>query len=499
MTGPALDLWIDGVAPAPALLACATAVFVRQALNAPALAEVTFADTPPGLARPLRIGAALSLRLRPGDQLFAGEITIVEHEIDGARGRLLRVRAYDRLHRLRKRQRTRAVQDASFGELIEEAAAFIGVGSERPTDAPRRPLIVQHDQSDLELLAEVGADCARYLLLDGGVLKSCTLGGLGGPALPLRLGRELLQGRARASAESLRSSTLARAWDPGRVATVEARVGVASQDAEELRDTGLTAFEGLGERILVDRLSADRAGALALAQADIDRAAQGQVTIEVVAEGDPRLRPGQLVAVEGLGEDVDGVICLTRAIHMFDASRGYVVEVGSEPPPRPARRQGASVTLGRVTSADDPERLSRVRAILPTFGDVETGWMPVVLMGAGASKGVAVLPEPDDDVLILFPDGDPARGLVLGGLYGERAAPGAPTGPGARSFTLRTPGGQQLTLDSVSALARLETQAGDLFELGPEGARLTATRDLVIEAPGRRLTIRADAVEFERG
>src|SRR5690606_8404886 len=127
-----------------------------------------------------------------------------------------------------------------------------------------------------------------------------------------------------------------------------------------------------------------------------------------MAEGDPRLRPGRLAALEGLGADVDGVVCLTRAVHMFDRTRGYVVEVGSEPPPRPPRRRGTAVTLGRVTSADDPERLSRVRATLPTFGDVETDWMPVVLMGAGASKGVAILPEPDDDVLILFPDGDPA-------------------------------------------------------------------------------------------
>jgi len=217
-----------------------------------------------------------------------------------------------------------------------------------------------------------------------------------------------------------------------------------------------------------------------------------------VAEGDPRLRPGRLVALEGLGEDVDGRICVTRATHRFDEAGGYVVELGSEPPPRVTPRRAATATLGRVTDADDPDGLSRVRVSLPTYGDVQTGWMPVVIMGAGASKGVAVLPEPEDDVLILFPDGDPARGLVLGGLYGPRASPGPRRGR-ARGFTLRTPGGQCLTLDSCSSLARLETSAGDILELGPEGTRLTATQDLLIEAPGRRLTIRADAVEFERG
>jgi phage baseplate assembly protein gpV len=224
------------------------------------------------------------------------------------------------------------------------------------------------------------------------------------------------------------------------------------------------------------------------------------VVLDAVAEGDPRLRPGRVVTLEGFGEQVDGRLCITHASHVFDERRGYVVELQSDAPRRPKRRCGLAATLGRVTDAADPEGCSRVRAALPGYGDIETDWMPVVIAGAGVEKGVAVLPEPGDDVLILFPDGDPARGLVLGGLYGTRQSPGQPSSTsGARSFTLRTPGGQALVLDSASALARLETSAGDVFELTPNGARLSATRDLLIEAPGRRLTIRAQAVEFEQG
>lgn len=494
-----LDLRIDGAAPPAALAGAACGAFVRQVLNAPALAEVSFADPDLAQAGALRIGATLSLALRSGAELFDGEITAVEHEVDGAGGRILRVRAYDRLHRLRKRQRTRAITDVALGDLVEEAAAFVGVGASTPGGAPRRPLVIQHDQSDLELLVELAGDCGKYVFISHGVLQACTLAGVGEEALPLRLGRELLSGRAVASAESLRRSTATRAWDTSRVATLEGAASLASQDAEEIRDSGLAAFEGLGERTLVDRLSADAAEAEALAQADLDRAAAGQVVLEAVANGDPRLRPGRLVALEGLGEAVDGRICVTRATHLFDEVCGYVVELGSEVPPRTVRERGTAATLARVTDADDPDGLSRVRASLPTYGDVQTGWMPVVIMGAGASKGIAVLPEPGDDVLVLFPDGDPSRGLVLGGLYGERASPGPRRGSGARGFTVRTPGGQCLTLASGQALARLETSAGDIFELGPEGTRLTATQDLLIEAPGRRLIIRADAVEFERG
>jgi hypothetical protein len=90
---------------------------------------------------------------------------------------------------------------------------------------------------------------------------------------------------------------------------------------------------------------------------------------------------------------------------------------------------------------------------------------------------------------------------VLGGLYGERIAPGRPgaRAAGARAFTVRTPGGQALTLDSVDAMARLQTRAGGLFEFSAGGSHLRASGDLLIEAPGRKLTIRAASVAFEEG
>ncbi len=132
------------------------------------------------------------------------------------------------------------------------------------------------------------------------------------------------------------------------------------------------------------------------------------------------------------------------------------------------------------------------------MGDLQTDWMPVVAASAGKDKGFAVMPEDGDQVLIVFPNGDPAYGIVLGGLYGESRAPGL-ADAGARPFVFRTANGQAFTLDSANALAAIETSGGDRLELGPKGTRLHATRDLLIEAPGRTVTIRAKAIEFEEG
>jgi uncharacterized protein involved in type VI secretion and phage assembly len=125
--------------------------------------------------------------------------------------------------------------------------------------------------------------------------------------------------------------------------------------------------------------------------------------------------------------------------------------------------------------------------------------MEVLTLGAGAGKGLVVLPDAGDAVLVLLDEGDPARGLVLGGLYGPRPAPdaGGVRGGAVRSFALLTAGGQTVRLDDDLGGVRVEDRSGSVLELGPGAVRLHAAADLEISAPGRRIVLRAAAVDME--
>lgn len=488
---------LAGEALPPGLARTLASALVRQVLNAPALAELAFAEAPPEPVPAIGDRLALAIGQRP---LFDGEIVAISHECDAAHGRILRLQACDALHRLRKRQEVRALRDVTVADLAGRMAAGLGLEAAADWPGPQRRLVVQHDQSDLEWLVELAADAGLHVFLDDGILRLTTLAG-SGDAIVLRLGAGLQEVRAGLSAESLRASTEAQGWNPARITPVRAQAPLARVDAAELRDSGLSVFTGLGKRILVNRLADSADEAEALAQADMDRAAALQATLEGVAEGDPALRPGRVLTVEGVAPAIDGRFVVTEAVHLLSDIRGYVTEFSTAPPPRPARQRQPAFTIGTVCDLDDPDALARLRAVLPGFGGIETDWMPVVIPGAGPGRGAAMLPEPGDEVFLVFPDGDPARGLVLGGLYGEHGiAWGEPAdNQGGRAYVLHSPGGQSLTLDGRQPLARLGTSAGDLLELGPEGSRLHASRDLVIEAPGRTLTIRAKAIAFEEG
>jgi uncharacterized protein involved in type VI secretion and phage assembly len=77
-----------------------------------------------------------------------------------------------------------------------------------------------------------------------------------------------------------------------------------------------------------------------------------------------------------------------------------------------------------VTNIEDPDNMGRVKIKFPWYDDtVESWWARVAMPGAGPDRGFFVLPEVNDEVLVIFEHGDMNRPYVLGGLYSSTNAP----------------------------------------------------------------------------
>lgn len=486
-----------------------TAVLVRQKLSAPALCELVFSD-PPG---PLRVAEGLGpgddLRVEAGEggpALFTGEVTAVEQVYGPAGQREIRVRGYDRLHRLRKRQPVRGHVQATVRDLARELARDLGVTVQAAAEGPIRPLLIQHASSDLELLAGLAAEAGLYLALRDDTLHLLTLAGLDELPMPLALGETLLEARAELSAEPATRAVHAAGWDPLRIEAHQAQAAAAQVGRRVAAAAPPARVGSTGQRNLAGSLLQSDAHARGQAQAELDRRTAYEVTLWGVAEGDPRLRPGSAVAVTGLAAALCGRHVLTTVTHTIDGERGYLSEISTAPPAGPDRTPwgreagGAGATLGIVTAVNDPGRLGRVRAALPAYRDMETDWMHVVSPGAGRDKGLITTPDPGDRVLVLLPFGDPAAGVVLGGLWGMAGPPDSGVEAGrVRRFTLRTPGGQVIVLDDKGRAIHIEDSGGNVIELAPGKLRVHAAGDLELEAPGRNIVIRGEKIDFQRG
>ena len=489
---PRLRLDLDGAEMDAALAARLSCAVLRQALGAPAALELDFAD--PDWSDILRTGTTVRAAI-DGRAVFAGAITGMREE-SSASGRSLRVVARDPLIRLARRQTLRALADVSAPDVAAQLAADIGLGSRSLETTPKRLLVLQHEQTDLDFLADLCGQSGLYPIVRGDLLLLMSLAGDGEAATHLELGQSLLSCDIAVAADRWLPGGVIHSRDPLSLKSRINRSSLARQDrVVDLHDPG--GDPPGGERMLLNRHLGTDAEAEAMLQATLDRAAAEAAVAEGLAEGDPDLMPGRAVTIDGVLPPLAGGYVITRALHRLSATEGYVTEFSTEAPrlPRPARTP--LVAVGRVTDDGDPEKLGRCRIELPDFGGLDAGWMACLSAGAGRRRGIVALPQKGDDVLVLFPEGDPGRGIVLGGLFGTHALPSeARREP--HGIVLRTEGGQILDLSGGGGALKVATSGGSLLEMGPGQVRLAAAADLVIEAPRRTITIRAAEINFER-
>ena len=158
--------------------------------------------------------------------------------------------------------------------------------------------------------------------------------------------------------------------------------------------------------------------------------------------------------------------------------------------------------LARVVDIADPERRDRVQVRLHAFDDADGQdaplWARVVCPFAGADRGAFLMPDVDDEVLVVFVQGDPRHPLVVGGLWnGASAAPASLSGGTNRFKRIRSKNGVVVTLDDQQGQEQLvlETPAGQKVTLsdGPGKVRVEDSNgnSLVMEASGITLTAAA--------
>ncbi|MCK6547516.1 phage baseplate assembly protein V, partial [Myxococcota bacterium] len=222
-------------------------------------------------------------------------------------------------------------------------------------------------------------------------------------------------------------------------------------------------------------------------------------TLVATLDGDPSVRPGAAIEVQGLTAALDGRYVPVRVSHVIDGARGFVTELSTELGPRTPATPAPVATLAKVVAVDDPAGRGRVRVTAPTLGDVESSWLMVALPAAGGERGLVALPSVGDVVLVLFTSDDLDRAIVVGGVFGAERAPDGVVDRDVRGFVLATRGGQRVTLDDGERRVRVEDATGSFVELSPVKVSLHSAVPLEIEAPGQPLVLRAASIDLKRG
>jgi uncharacterized protein involved in type VI secretion and phage assembly len=368
--------------------------------------------------------------------IFNGLVASLEPELEHHEATLA-VRAYDRSHMLSGARNTKAYEQMSYGSIARSLAGNGGLsaGTIDDTGSPVK-FVQQSNETDWEFLWRLADEIGFEVHVSEEKLHF-RKAGTGGSGAPVRLawGDQLLAFRPRATAVQQAKSVTVRGWDPATAQPIEvtetpsptgAAIGLKRSDA-------VSALGG-GSMTVADQPIGTSAQATALARSVAGRLGEAFVEVEGTAVGNPALRAGAKISVEQVGARFGGTYTLSSASHVLRSGRGYetsfavsgrtarsMLDLVSARNARPWRH---SVVVGLVTNNDDPDALGRVRVRYPVLGsDHEGWWARVTAPAAGARRGLLMVPQVGDEVLVAFEHDDEERPYVLGSVWNGTAKP----------------------------------------------------------------------------
>ncbi len=404
----------------------------------------------------LDLGKEVEISIDPSDLgnttgttgvLIKGEITALEPEYGPQEGVLrLTVRGYDKGHRLHRGKKSRTFLNMKDSDVVAKIAGEAGLTADADATSVTFPYILQNNQTNMEFLQERARRIGYWVYVDGVGGKLCfkkaTADRGSGPELTW--GETLYSFSPRLSGVHQADKVKVFGWDSKAKKAILSEVApVAPSNQGGITKGGgaaaKTAFGGSAEAVVVSEPVITVDDAKAMAEGLGEQISRNYLWAEGRCFGDTKVQAGMVVTIKNVGTRFNGKYLVTAATHIYDG-REYWTEfsitgqdpytfnalLGVEPP---ASAQVPGVVTGVVTNLKDPDDLGRVKIKYPWMGkdsqgvEVESDWVRLSTPMAGAQRGLMILPEVNDEVLVAFDHGNLDFPYVVGGLWGSTDKP----------------------------------------------------------------------------
>lgn len=294
------------------------------------LADYVFED-----GKVLKLGT--SLEVYAGDiasptEIFRGQITAIEGRFPRLGPPELVVLSEDALQNARMKRRTKTWDDTTLGDIVQEVASQLGLTAVADGLDANIGTQQQLNESDLQFLRRLLARYDAACQVVGTELHACPRKDAQRNSLELDMNSQLREVRILADLSHQATKVTATGWDYQQGQTITATSQTTSfgpgsgksgkdwlQQALKERSEHLGSFAAL-----------DHDDAQALVDAELAQRTRRFAVARGVTEGNPGLRVGSHLKLNGLGARFSNTYYVTETLHRFDTERGYETEFTAE-------------------------------------------------------------------------------------------------------------------------------------------------------------------------
>ena len=405
--------------------------------------------------QPFKIGADLVVKAgaledqAPMTTVFEGQVVAIDADF-GHGGISLGVRAYDLGHKLMRTRKARVFKKQTISDAVKSVLGENGLSPDVTSTNVTMDWLQQDNETDWDFIWRLARGIGYWLLIDGktarfvpaeDVVKQETI--------ELAWPDTIASFHPRVTGAQQVKTVTAKAWDPKAKRVFSSSAGAS----KELSKIGLQRSEvsndlGGGAIHISNSSAVDQAEVEDLAEATLNRIATAYVEAEAHIPGNPKVKAGVTLKITGVGTQFSGEYLVGTVRHSLSGGGSFdtFVSTGTSTPSSLAAMTGGGsnggngkfgdrLVIGLVSNNKDDEKLGRVKVKFPALDDtLESDWLRIATPNAGPQRGVLMLPQVNDEVIVGFENGDTRRGYVLGSLWNGKDKPDANHIKGAADY-----------------------------------------------------------------
>ena len=378
--------------------------------------------------------------------------------------------------------------------------------------------LVQYDTSDWDFLLSRIDIRGQVLVLEDGKLRTLSPTFTASPVLSLRYGATILEFDAEMDARNQYAGVQAQSWDYANqeLSEVKAKEPSSIREAGNFSSAKLAEVTGLGQEVLRHPGHLEQEDLQGWADACWQRSRLAKIRGRVKFEGFARVRPCDLLEIQGVGNRFSGKVWVAGVRHEVGAG-GWTTDVqfGLDPQWQSAQWPPAMPSVqsmiplirglhtGRVTQLEnDPEGEDRIQVSLPHVNSGDEGaWARMGCFIAGDQAGSFFRPEIGDEVIVGFIADDPGQAVILGILNSSnRPAPVKASNDNFEKgiyfskkmkmifheedqrMQFETPGGNVFIISDKDKGISMKDQNGNKLVMNQDGIVLESAKKLVLKA-----------------